>query len=478
MTTKGEGSGATHILIFPFPAQGHMIPLLDLTHQMATHYAGRISITVVVTPKNLPHLHQLLSVHPSIETLVLPFPSNSKLPIGAEHFNDLTLPLFLALIRALGGLHDPLIRWFKSHSSPPVAILSDIFFGWTHSLAAELGIRRIVFSPSGALSLSVLYATFRDKPQRKDVVSFPDIPNCPKYYWSHLSSLYRRYVDGDPDGEFHRAGYVDNIASWGLVINTFAGLEEVYLDHLKKVLGHDRVWAVGPLKPIVDDDQTGPTNRGGSFSVPVESIVSWLDKCDDHKVVYVSFGSVAVLRNDQMEALALGLEKSGVHFIWAVKEPAEAQLDDGYGRVPLGFEDRVVGRGLVIRGWVPQVLILGHRAVGAVLTHCGWNSVLESVVAGVSMLAWPMLADNPVNATLVVDHLKVATRVCEGVQDVPDPAVLARLLVESVSDDRPERQRATRLREEALQATTDGGSSVKDVESLIGHLIALGTTSK
>lgn len=290
--------------------------------------------------------------------------------------------------------------------------------------------------------------------------------------------MYRGYVDGDPDGEFHRNGFVDNMGSWGLVVNTFAELEGVYLDHLKKELGHDRVWAVGPLKPLVDDEQSGPAKRGGSSSVPVDSILSWLDKCADRKVVYVCFGTVSVLRNDQMEALAFGLEKSGVHFVWAVKEPTKAHLDGGFGRVPPGFEDRVAGRGLVIKGWAPQVLILGHRAIGAFLTHCGWNSILESTVAGVSMLAWPLLSDQFINATLVVDHLKVATRVCEGVQVVPNSDDLARAFIESVSDDRAERHRAARLREAAVQATKDGSSSSKDVESLIDHLVAPETTSK
>ncbi|EXC32123.1 UDP-glycosyltransferase [Morus notabilis] len=473
----------THILVFPFPAQGHMIPLLDFTDQIIrSHDAGEITITILVTPKNLPLLHQIMSVHPSIQTLVLPFPSTSSIPLGAENAKDLTNPIsFLAMIRALGGLHDPLIKWFRSHPSPPVAILSDMFLGWTHRLAKDLGIRRIVFSPSGALALSVMNSMWREVPTRRDpndqneVVSFGDVPNCPEYPWWQLSALYRRYVGGDPDGEFLRDGFVDNLASWGLVVNTFDDLEGVYLKHLKKELGHSRVWAVGPVQPI---EQSDPTTRGGSSSVSVDSIISWLDKCDDHKVVYVCFGSQAVLRNDQMEALALGLERSGVRFVWSIKEPTEAHVEGGYGRVPHGFEDRVAGRGLVIKGWAPQVLILSHRAVGAFLTHCGWNSVFESVTMGVPMLTWPLRADQFLNATLLVVQLKVAIRVWEGVQTVPDSVDLARVLVESVrDDDQALRQRATRLSEAALEATADGGSSVKDVESLIAHLTALDTTA-
>ncbi|EXB89098.1 UDP-glycosyltransferase [Morus notabilis] len=252
--------------------------------------------------------------------------------------------------------------------------------------------------------------------------------------------MYRSYVGGDPDGKFLRDGFLDNLTSWGLVVNSFGDLEGVYLEHLRKEMGHTRVWAVGPVKPI---EQSGPTTRGGPSSVSADSITSWLDKCDDNKVVYVCFGSLAVLRNDQMEALALGLERSGGSFVWSIKEPTH--VEGGYGRVPHGFEDRVAGRGLVIKGWAPQVLILNHRAVGAFLTHCGWNLVLESVTSGVPILAWPMGADQFINATLL-EQLK--------------------------DDDRAERQRAKQLA--ALRATVDGGSSVKDVESLIAHLVALG----
>ncbi|XP_024031516.1 UDP-glycosyltransferase 89B2 isoform X2 [Morus notabilis] len=474
---------STHILVFPFPAQGHMIPLLDFTDQIIrSRNAGEITITILVTPKNLPLLNQILSVHPSIQTLVLPFPSSSSIPLGAENAKDLkpNSTSDLAMMRAVGGLHDPLIKWFRSHPSPPVAILSDMFLGWTHRLAADLGIRRIVFSPSGALALSVMFSMWRDLPTRRDpndqneVVSFGGVPNCPKYPWWQLSPLYRSYVEGDPDGEFFRDAFLDNLASWGLVVNSFGDLEGVYLEHLRKETGHIRVWAVGPVKPI---EQSGPTTRGGPSSVSADSITSWLDKCDDLKVVYVCFGTQAVLSNDEMEALALGLERSGVRFVWSIKEPAEAHVEGGYGRVPQGFDDRVAGRGLVIKGWAPQVLILNHRAVGAFLTHCGWNSVLESVTTGVPILAWPMGADQFINAALL-DQLKLAIRVCEGEETVSDSVDLARVLVESVrEDDRAERQRAKQLREAALRATVNGGSSVKDVESFIVHLVALGVAT-
>lgn len=190
-------------------------------------------------------------------------------------------------------------------------------------------------------------------------------------------------------------------------------------------------------------------------------------------MVYVCFGSQEVLTNHQMEAVALGLEKSGVRFVWSVKGPTKGHVEGDYGAVPAGFENRTVGRGLVIRGWAPQVFILSHRAVGAFLTHCGWNSVLESVVAGVPMLAWPMGADQFSNATLLVDQLKVGVRVCEGARTVPDSDELARVLAESVSGDWAERARAAVLRKAAREAIKEGGSSVNELDRLVGQLCAL-----
>ncbi|XP_028112196.1 UDP-glycosyltransferase 89A2-like isoform X2 [Camellia sinensis] len=111
--------------------------MLDLTHQLALR---GITITILVTPKNLPILHPLLSTHhpSSIQTLVLPFPSHPSLPSGVENFTDIGNAGNLPMINALGQLHDPIIHWFKSHPSPPVAILSAFFLGWTLPLARQL----------------------------------------------------------------------------------------------------------------------------------------------------------------------------------------------------------------------------------------------------------------------------------------------------------------------------------------------------
>ncbi|XP_058112455.1 UDP-glycosyltransferase 89B2-like [Magnolia sinica] len=466
-------SGA-HILVFPFPAQGHMIPLLDLTYHLSVR---GLSITILVTPKNLPILNPLLSKCPSIQTLVLHFPKYPSFPSGVENAKDLPHKnALLTMIHALGELYHPILHWFQSHPSPPTAIISDLFLGWTHRLACQLGIPRVVFSPSGAHALAVVNTLWRTIPKLEDpadvdsLLSFPHIPNSRKYPWKQLSMVYKSYKEGDPVSEFIKEGMRANLVSWGIVINSFSELDGEYLEHLRGDLGHSRVWAVGPLLP---SGEVGPTERGGESSVPAGEVMSWLDQCTDGSVIYVCFGSQEILNQRQMDVLADGLDASGARFVWSVKEPTAGE----YGVVPAGFEGRVAGRGLVIRGWAPQVAILGHRSIGSSLTHCGWNSVLEAIVAGVPMLAWAMGADQFFNAGMVVDQLGIAVRVCEGADSVPDSDELARAMTESVSWSWPQRARAKELSRAAVGAVREGGSSRKVLDEFVTELRGLSVRS-
>ncbi|XP_068642823.1 UDP-glycosyltransferase 89B2-like [Aristolochia californica] len=460
-----------HILVIPYPAQGHLIPLLDHAHQLSSR---GLLVTILITPKNLPLLSPLLSNSPSIQTLVLPFPKHPSIPDGIENVKDLPISYFRPMMRALSYLHQPALSWARSHPTPPAAIISDMFLGWTLHLAADLGIPRLVFSPSGAFAISVVNSLWRRMPKLPDnsdsdyPVSFPEIPGAPTYPWWQLSTVYRSYKEGDELSEFIKDGMLANMASWGLVVNSFTELEGKYLEHLRKTLGHPRVWAVGPLHL----QPTETNDRGGSSSVRLEDVMTWLEGREEGSVIFICFGSQAVLSRQQMEAVAEGLGRSGVAFVWCVKEATRGHDAKNFGLVPAGFEAEVSDRGLVIKGWAPQVAILSHRSVGVFLSHCGWNSVLEGIVAGVSFLAWPMGADQFLNATLL-EESGVAVRVWEGATTVPDAAGLARALAESVGVERPWRSEARELSAAALRAVTNGGSSVKELDWFVEELIRL-----
>ncbi|CAA7017767.1 unnamed protein product [Microthlaspi erraticum] len=136
-------------------------------------------------------------------------------------------------------------------------------------------------------------------------------------------------------------------------------------------MGHSRVYAIGPVLPLSHGG--GPT---------LDHVMSWLDASEDNHMLYVCFGSLAVLTKEQTLALASGLEKSGVHFVWVVKGE-----DSPRGNILDGFEDRVAGRGLVIRGWAPLVEVLPHLSRGSV------SNALRLELRGGSGGRWRVDAD-------------------------------------------------------------------------------------
>lgn len=188
MSMLGKGR---HILVFPYPAQGHMLPLLDLTHQLLLR---GLTITILVTPKNLPILDPLLSTHPSssLQTLILPFPHHPMIPSGVENVKDLGNAGNVLIISALAKLNEKIIQWIKSHSSPPVAILSDSFLGWTQ----HLGIPRICFHCTASFMSSVFDALWpsADALSSLDAVDLVDLPRSPSLVREHLPSLFRRFM--------------------------------------------------------------------------------------------------------------------------------------------------------------------------------------------------------------------------------------------------------------------------------------------
>ncbi|KAE9447174.1 hypothetical protein C3L33_20935, partial [Rhododendron williamsianum] len=179
--------------------------------------------------------------------------------------------------------------------------------------------------------------------------------------------------------------------------------------------------------------------------------------------------------------IAMGLENSGQEFIWVVrKEKKKEEEVDREEWLPDGFEKRLEGKGFIIRGWAPQVLILNHEAVGGFMTHCGWNSLLEGVTAGVPLIAWPLFAEQFYNEKLVIDILRVGIGVgalewCrwpeEGKiyvkrEDI-EKAVVQLMVCEEAEGIR---SRARALGEMAKKAVEKGGSSYNYLSALLEEL--------
>ncbi|XP_022683195.1 LOW QUALITY PROTEIN: UDP-glycosyltransferase 89B2-like [Setaria italica] len=456
--------GEPHVLLVPYPAQGHMLPLLDLAALLA---ARGLAVTIAATAGNAPLLQPLLAAWPSVGVTALPFPAATPLlPAGGgENTKDLPRHLFRPFMVSLAALRAPLLAWCRAQHQQGrsvTAVVSDFFTGWTQPLAAELGVPHVTFSPSCALHLAMSHSLWRHLPSRRrpgdahEAVTFPEIPGSPCFPWRQLSGLFRQYVARDEVSEAIRQLFLWNLDSACFVVNSFRARAPYVVRPLPD-LASKRVLAVGPLSDAVATS----VDRGGKPAVAAASVAAWLNAFPDGSVVYVSFGTQHVLSPPQAASVADALARSSAAFVWAAR-PGTA--------VPDGFEAATASRGMVIRGWAPQVEILRHRAVGWFLTHCGWNSVLEAAAAGVAMLAWPMGADQFTDARLLAEA-GVAVPVAEGADAVPDAGKMASAIAAAVGKGgKPVRERAAELGRKAAAAVAEGGSSRRDLEELVQML--------
>ncbi|KAH9626228.1 hypothetical protein KSS87_000107, partial [Heliosperma pusillum] len=393
-----------HAIIFPLMAQGHTFPLLDLAKVLS--FRG-VKVTIITTPSNAKQIssHFGTKFSPTISTHIIPFPVVDGLPLGCENTKELTTDdQRLPFLKATLKLKQPFESYLKGvldSGDHPTCVISDFLLGWAITVCASFNIPGLVFYGMGVLPTEISRTIFSNDVYMRTLLNgekletglacpFPlildDLPslrdeNCPSM------KFFREYGDGD-------AG----LTCWGVLCNSFEELEGEFVKALEDTYGRSsvKVWCVGPL--LLYEDGNFPKS---SISDDQSNLYqSWLDEQHEKKecVIYVSFGTQSHISKSQMDEIALGLDLAGHRFIWVVRSSSWTP--------PSGWEERVKGRGLVIREWVDQRSILAHPAIGGFLSHCGWNSVLESLSMGVPILAWPMAADQPLNAKLVVHVLK------------------------------------------------------------------------
>nr|XP_008347408.2 anthocyanidin 3-O-glucosyltransferase 5-like [Malus domestica]XP_008347409.2 anthocyanidin 3-O-glucosyltransferase 5-like [Malus domestica] len=263
----------------------------------------------------------------------------------------------------------------------------------------------------------------------------------------------------------------------GILVNTWEELEPVTLLSLRENLFFLGLPAppVYPIGPLTKEDKPVTSTLESS------RFLTWLDEQPVGSVVYISFGSGGTLSREQMIELARGLELSQKRFVWVARPPNDSSAsgsffkagfntDDPASYLPEGFLDRTRGRGLVTSSWAPQVAVLNHRSVAGFVTHCGWNSVLESVLHGVAMIAWPLYAEQRMNARFLVD---VGVAVWPEAEEDDGKRVVGRCEVERVvrtilEDEEGEgvRRRVRELQGTAVKALEVYGSSNGSLEGL------------
>ncbi|KAK2995905.1 hypothetical protein RJ640_028313 [Escallonia rubra] len=381
-----------HVALYPSPGMGHLIPLVELAKQLAHHHSFSATIIVPTTGQPTKSQKAVLNALPNaINHLFLP-------PVDLPENINPEVQIFLILSLSLSSLRDALKSLLAT--TRLVALVVDPFSIDAFDVAKKLHVSPYLFFTSSAMCLS--FSFYLPKLDEEVSCEFRDLPEpveIPGSVPVHGRDLLDPVQDrsGEPYKKILHNVKLFNLAK-GVIVNSFMELEGGAIRALQgEEPDRPPVYVIGPLI--------------GSSNEPERSeCLQWLDSQPGGSVLFVSFGSGGTLSYEQINELTLGLEMSGQRFIWVIRSPNDVSANgaffdaqsqnDPLSFLPKGYLDRTKGQGLVVPSWAPQIQVLSHRSTGGFLTHCGWNSTLESVVHGVPMIVWPLYAEQKMNAVI------------------------------------------------------------------------------
>lgn len=386
-----------HIAVLPYLAFGHLLPSLELAKSLAER-GHRISI--LSTSRNLQRLPKIPpDLCPLIDLVPLPLPHVDGLPAGAEATSDLPPDRRQFLQKAFDGLEGPFAQFVAQ--AAPDWVVHDFAAYWAH----RAGVPCAFFSTFPASTM-----VFFGRPSeiggggpREDLtvpprwVPFPTTVAC-RFF--EVVRLAAESVKSSASGVSEGHRLKEALLNCKVVAQRSS--PEFEPDWFRVLQGlHE--------KPVIPVGLLPAQERGGVESESNKKLFDWLETRAPGSVVYVALGSEATLSNELLHELALGLELSQLPFLWALRKPAAEML-------PTGFEGRTRGCGRVAVGWVPQVEVLAHAAVGGFLTHCGWSSIVEGLQFGRPLVLLPVFGDQGLNARAMGEK-KVGLEVERGEED-------------------------------------------------------------
>nr|ABL85472.1 glycosyltransferase UGT72B9 [Maclura pomifera] len=455
-----------HVAILPSPGMGHVIPLVEFAKRLVENH--RFSVTFLVPTDGPPSkamrsLLQSRGLPEAIDHVFLPPVNFDDLPEGSK----IETRISLTVARSLPALRDALVSHVSRRRVRLVGLLVDLFGTDALDVAREFNVPSYVFYPPSAMSLSlVLQLPTLDETTSCEYRELPEpvkIPGCVPVPGTELPDPLHDRKNDAYQWILHTARRY-RLAD-GIIVNSFNDLEPGPISSLQQegVDGKPRVYPVGPL-----------TYKGMTNNIEELNCLTWLDNQPHSSVLFVSFGSGGTLSSHQINELALGLENSEQRFLWVVRRPNDkvtnasyfnngTQNESSFDFLPDGFMDRTRSRGLMVDSWAPQPQILSHSSTGGFLTHCGWNSILESIVNGVPLVAWPLFAEQKMNAFMLTQHIKVALRPGAGENGVVEREEIARVVKALMEEEEGKilRNRMKELKETASRAQSEDGASTK-----------------
>lgn len=248
-----------------------------------------------------------------------------------------------------------------------------------------------------------------------------------------------------------------------IILNTFDDFEHDVLEAMKSIL--PPLYTIGPLSILSNQISEGPLKSIGSNLWKEDtSCLEWLDKKEPNSVVYVNYGSITVMNAKQLEEFAWGLANCNHPFLWIIRP--DLVMGDSAMLQP-EFLAQTKDRGL-LASWCPQEQVLKHPSIGVFLTHCGWNSMLESICGGVPVICWPFFGEQQTNCRYACTEWGIGMEIDNDVKR-DEVEGLVREMMEGEKG-KEMKKKAEEWKDLANNATREGGSSYVNMDKLVDML--------
>lgn len=448
-----------HVVAIAYPAHGHITPMLQLCSFLD---ARGFTVTFVYT-QSFSGLHRSLPSN-NISFVCIP----DSLPACNSSSQASTLARVLAselLVHAFSGLIQSLL--------PNVScIISDALLSWAQDVALQFDIAGAVLWTTTAsccaayshIPLLVSHGYLPMKDAHEDsITGIAVLP--PLFRVTDLPSFF--HVQSLPDDVLDFIVRQTNLmrkATWILSNSVSLEIERDVEEELQKEMP---IMSVGPLLVLTPHSAA---DLGVSLWHDDETCLDWLKGRPPASVLYIAFGSLVVFSSQQIQEIAMGLEASQQPFLWALRP--ESVVGEEWTILQDEFQSRTADRGRVV-SWAPQRQVLEQEAVGGFLTHCGWNSVMESICRGKPMLGCPRFAEQRMNCRLL-EEWKVGRRLREGPNGLLERSeVEEQIRAFMGSQEAPKiRSRCVELKAEVLRSVlNEDGSSSRNLNNFVNALL-------
>ncbi|KAL9272767.1 7-deoxyloganetic acid glucosyltransferase-like protein [Drosera capensis] len=473
-------SSAPHVLLFPCPIQGHIIPFLKLTELLCL--AG-FNTTFVTTKQMCARLIE----HSDLKTRFKPYPGFRIEAVydglePTDPIRSMSIENQIDLFRSLNSITKPLFKQMLASEaltsgdrSPLTCIIADGFLEFVTDVAEDFKVPLINFH---VLNVATIWS----------MLCFPDlldaglIPfqgdmderiDCLQGFNGVLR--IKDMSQHDEMSPIYVAAILRSQSSLASIFNSFEDLEGSFLSLIRSKC--KVTYAVGPLHTHLNSRLSSKSTAPSSGSIYMEdrSCIPWLDSRPARSTIYVSFGSLTVLKKEEFLELWHGLAQSGQGFLWVMRAGLVEEESSWGDQLPPELMEKVEGRGYIVR-WAPQEEVLAHPATGSFLTQGGWNSILETIVAGVPMICWPHFAEQFLNSRCVSELYKFGVYL----KDYPcERNAIARVINEVMEQRQGELMATAKLMAKlSKKAVMEGGSSYNDLNHLVDHIRSLSSQTR